>query len=174
MHALGNDLVITDRFTQSFFMDQSVVRSLGNRHTGIGFDQLIVIEPPLDAEHDFSYQIYNQQGEHVKQSLNALRCLGRYVYDAAFIRKKRTRFQLGTQSFTCDLLSATVSKVSFLESAGYLDYRGLIEYQDYHIEHVFFGDDYFICWDIEEDSQKSVTEFLIQTGILSKIGRAHV
>ena len=51
MHSLGNDFVVVDGITQSFKSQRGPNCSLGGtRHTGIGFDQLLTIEPPTETD----------------------------------------------------------------------------------------------------------------------------
>ena len=42
-----------------------LIRRLADRHLGIGFDQLLVVEPPYDPELDFHYRIFNADGSEV-------------------------------------------------------------------------------------------------------------
>ena len=46
MHGLGNDFVVIDRRYQSFAADADQIRAMADRHTGIGFDQLLLLDPP--------------------------------------------------------------------------------------------------------------------------------
>ena len=81
MHGLGNDFVVIDAVTQNVRVTGSMVRRLANRTLGIGCDQVLVIEPPTEADIDFNYRIFNQDGGEVEQCGNGARCLARYVYD---------------------------------------------------------------------------------------------
>lgn len=47
MHGLGNDFMVVDAVTQNVFFSPELIRRLANRHLGIGFDQLLVVEPPM-------------------------------------------------------------------------------------------------------------------------------
>lgn len=47
MHGLGNDFMVVDGVTQKVFFSQELIKKLADRHFGIGFDQLLVVEPPL-------------------------------------------------------------------------------------------------------------------------------
>ena len=62
MHGLGNDFMIIDAITQSIRLTPEQIRQWGDRHRGIGFDQLLVVEPPSRQEMDFYYRIYNANG----------------------------------------------------------------------------------------------------------------
>lgn len=57
MHGLGNDFMVVDAVTQNVFFSPDLIRRLADRHLGVGFDQLLVVEPPYDPELDFHYRI---------------------------------------------------------------------------------------------------------------------
>ena len=74
MHGLGNDFVMLDaREHQLPAMERTVAAALANRTTGIGFDQLIVLEPSDDA--DFRMRIFNADGGEVEACGNAARAV---------------------------------------------------------------------------------------------------
>lgn len=74
MHGLGNDFVVIDRRTADLpAMDEQVAARLADRHTGIGCDQLIVLEPSKFA--DFRMQIFNADGSEVGACGNASRAV---------------------------------------------------------------------------------------------------
>ena len=79
MHGLGNDFVVIDGVTQKIFLSTEMIKKLGDRHFGIGFDQLLLVEPPYDPEQDFHYRIYNADGSEVQQCGNGARCFARFV-----------------------------------------------------------------------------------------------
>lgn len=79
MHGLGNDFMVVDCITQNIFFSPDLIRRLANRHTGIGFDQLLVVEAPYDPETDFHYRIFNADGSEVEQCGNGARCFARFV-----------------------------------------------------------------------------------------------
>ncbi|USD65366.1 diaminopimelate epimerase [Vibrio sp. SCSIO 43136] len=79
MHGLGNDFMVVDCITQNVFFSTELIRRLGNRHTGVGFDQLLVVEAPYDPETDFHYRIFNADGSEVEQCGNGARCFARFV-----------------------------------------------------------------------------------------------
>ncbi|MGI9950328.1 diaminopimelate epimerase [Vibrio hyugaensis] len=79
MHGLGNDFMVVDCITQNVFFSQDLIRRLAERHTGIGFDQLLVVEAPYDPETDFHYRIFNADGSEVEQCGNGARCFARFV-----------------------------------------------------------------------------------------------
>src|SRR4051794_36669384 len=73
MHGLGNDFVIFDAREAPLEMDEARVRALADRRTGIGCDQLIVIEPSERA--DVRMRIWNADGGEVQSCGNASRCV---------------------------------------------------------------------------------------------------
>ncbi|MFC5079037.1 Diaminopimelate epimerase [Vibrio thalassae] len=79
MHGLGNDFMVVDCITQNVFFSPDLIRRLADRHTGVGFDQLLIVEAPYDPETDFHYRIFNADGSEVEQCGNGARCFARFV-----------------------------------------------------------------------------------------------
>lgn len=79
MHGLGNDFMVVDAVTQNVFFSPELIRRLADRHLGIGFDQLLIVEPPYDPDLDFHYRIFNADGSEVSQCGNGARCFARFV-----------------------------------------------------------------------------------------------
>jgi len=77
MHGLGNDFAIFDgRKGQPIFWPAEKIRALGDRNTGVGFDQMVIIDPPKSAEADVFMRIFNADGGEVGACGNATRCVG--------------------------------------------------------------------------------------------------
>jgi diaminopimelate epimerase len=66
---------------------------LADRHFGIGFDQLLIVEPPDFPNVDFKYRIFNADGSEVEQCGNGVRCFARFVYERQLTNKKRFKVQ---------------------------------------------------------------------------------
>lgn len=79
MHGLGNDFIVIDALRQTLKLDGIAIAKLANRHTGIGFDQCLVVEPGREEGVDFNYRIFNANGQEVGQCGNGARCLGRFL-----------------------------------------------------------------------------------------------
>jgi diaminopimelate epimerase len=79
MHGLGNDFVVIDNVTQNVFFSKEKIQQLSDRNFGIGFDQLLLVEPPYDPDQDFHYRIFNADGTEVSQCGNGARCFARFV-----------------------------------------------------------------------------------------------
>ena len=88
MHGLGNDFMVVDGVTQNVYFTEETIRKLADRHRGIGFDQLLVVEPPYDPELDFHYRIFNADGGEVSQCGNGARCFARFVTMKALTDKQ--------------------------------------------------------------------------------------
>lgn len=79
MHGLGNDFIVIDAIHQSFDAKKLSVIHLADRHIGIGFDQLLMIEPSKQA--DFYCRIFNADGSEAEQCGNGLRCVARFLQE---------------------------------------------------------------------------------------------
>lgn len=75
MHGLGNDFVVLDGRSRAVRLNVEQVRAIADRHTGVGCDQLIVIEPPRASLADAFMRIRNADGGEVGACGNATRCV---------------------------------------------------------------------------------------------------
>ena len=87
MHGLGNDFVVIDAVSQHVNLRASQIEKLANRHTGVGFDQLLLIEPPSRPDADFDYRIFNSDGGEVEHCGNGARCFAKFVTDRELTSK---------------------------------------------------------------------------------------
>lgn len=81
MHGLGNDFMVVDATAQVFDPARAPIAAWADRHTGIGFDQLLLVERPAAADADFRYRIFNADGSEVEQCGNGARCFARFVHE---------------------------------------------------------------------------------------------
>jgi len=81
MHGLGNDFMVFDAINQVVALSEQQIRSWSNRYTGVGFDQLLLVEKPTQVGVDFRYRIFNADGSEVAQCGNGARCFARFVRD---------------------------------------------------------------------------------------------
>lgn len=93
MHGLGNDFVVLDGVRQQVSLSPEQLRFLADRHFGVGFDQLLLVEPPYDPELDFHYRIFNADGSEVEQCGNGARCFARFVFDQGLTDKREIRVE---------------------------------------------------------------------------------
>ncbi|WP_283147938.1 diaminopimelate epimerase [Silvimonas soli] len=87
MQGLGNDFIVLDGVRQQLQLSSETIRKLGDRHFGIGFDQLLLVEPADREGIDFRYRIFNSDGGEVEQCGNGARCFVRYVHDQGLTDK---------------------------------------------------------------------------------------
>lgn len=91
MHGLGNDFAVIEALQNEFSSRPEQISRLADRHFGIGFDQLLLVEPPTSDDMDFSYRIFNADGNEVEQCGNGARCFARFVYDRGLTEKREIR-----------------------------------------------------------------------------------
>ena len=87
MHGLGNDFMVIDAISQKVRMRPDLVKELADRNFGIGFDQMLLVEPPTEPTMDFRYRIYNADGSEVEHCGNGARCFARFVRDKGLIMR---------------------------------------------------------------------------------------
>ena len=100
MHGLGNDFMVIDMVTQHAQLSPKLIRQWSNRHTGVGFDQLLVVEPPGDPDVDFRYRIFNADGSEVEQCGNGARCFARFVQDKRLTAKSSIEVETASGRIT--------------------------------------------------------------------------
>ncbi|HPF27834.1 MAG TPA: diaminopimelate epimerase [Steroidobacteraceae bacterium] len=79
MHGLGNDFIVIEHDGRTPLPTTEDWRRLADRHTGIGFDQALVLQPPRDAATCVYYRIFNSDGGEVQQCGNGARCIAAYL-----------------------------------------------------------------------------------------------
>ena len=82
MQGLGNDFLVFDApaAAQAGRIDSNMIRALADRHTGVGFDQALMLEPPRDSRSRVFYRIFNSDGGEVEQCGNGARCIAALMY----------------------------------------------------------------------------------------------
>jgi len=88
MHGLGNDFMVVDLISQRVHLSPEQIRYLGNRNTGVGFDQLLLVETPQSPDVDFRYRIFNSNGTEVEHCGNGARCFAKFVHDQRLTGKR--------------------------------------------------------------------------------------
>jgi diaminopimelate epimerase len=84
MEGLGNDFVVFDAPPASAGgLDSNKLRALADRHTGIGFDQALMLEKPRDPNARVFYRIFNADGSEVEQCGNGARCIAALLFARA-------------------------------------------------------------------------------------------
>ncbi|UUO23663.1 diaminopimelate epimerase [Colwellia sp. M166] len=96
MHGLGNDFLVLDNVTQNVYLSNEQIKQLADRNFGVGFDQVLVVEPPYDPDLDFHYRIFNADGSEVGQCGNGARCFAKFVRLKSLTNKHKIK--VSTQS----------------------------------------------------------------------------
>ena len=133
MHGLGNDFMVVDGVNQVFEPQDAPLIQWANRHTGVGFDQLLLVEKAGAADVDFRYRIFNADGSEVEQCGNGARCFARFVADKGLSSKQEIRVDTARGGIVPRLLDSGLvmvnmgkprlmpSEIPFVPAAGEAD-----------------------------------------------------
>jgi diaminopimelate epimerase len=91
MHGAGNDFVVLDETRGLLGLTAAQYRFLGDRHFGVGADQILSVRPAPDSSVDFEYVIHNADGGEVEHCGNGSRCFVRYVRERGLTDKTTIR-----------------------------------------------------------------------------------
>jgi diaminopimelate epimerase len=95
MHGAGNDFVVIDAVRKTVSLSSKHIQTIADRHTGVGCDQVLVIEPPKRGDADFEYKIFNADGSSAGQCGNGARCVGRFIREQGLSPKQEITLQVG-------------------------------------------------------------------------------
>jgi diaminopimelate epimerase len=101
MHGLGNDFVVLDGVSREISLTPEQIRAIGNRHTGVGFDQLLVVAPTTQPGHDFAYLVYNTDGSQAENCGNGARCMVSFIRNRGLSDKEQYTLELSNGSVHC-------------------------------------------------------------------------
>ena len=93
MHGIGNDFVVVDCRERPLGLSTQQIAHIGDRHRGVGFDQLLTIEPATDASCAFAYRIYNTDGSTALQCGNGVRCVAAWLQRAGALPRGAATLQ---------------------------------------------------------------------------------
>lgn len=79
MHGAGNDFVVLDLRDGGAPPNGVLCRRLGDRHTGVGCDQILTVEAPRSADAVAAYRIWNADGSSAQQCGNGARCIAAWL-----------------------------------------------------------------------------------------------
>ncbi len=88
MQGLGNDFMVIDATQTDPGIRTEEIQAWSNRHFGVGFDQLLMVETTDTPNVDFRYRIFNADGSEVQQCGNGARCFARFVVDQGLTDKR--------------------------------------------------------------------------------------
>ncbi len=95
MHGLGNDFVVVDARRDAFPLNDGTARAIADRRSGVGCDQLIVMEPPHDSQADVFMRIRNADGGEVAACGNGTRCIARLIMEEKGLSQATVETQAG-------------------------------------------------------------------------------
>jgi len=97
--------MVIDNLSQTLELNREKIRQLSDRNTGVGFDQMLIVNPPSVAEAEFDYQIFNADGDEVEHCGNGARCFARFVVDRGLTTHKSIKVNTLNGLITLDLQS---------------------------------------------------------------------
>ena len=95
LEALGNDFVLLRQEARSIEPEAEQIRTLADRKTGIGFDQLLILRPGVSAQADARVSIFNADGSPARQCGNGMRAIGLWLHQQ---KPEQNRFVLDTSA----------------------------------------------------------------------------
>jgi len=91
MQGLGNDYIYVNCFSEKVENPSEAAKRLSDRHFGIGSDGLVLIMPSKTC--DFKMRMFNSDGSEAEMCGNAIRCVGKYVYDNGLTNKTNIKIE---------------------------------------------------------------------------------
>ena len=104
MQTCGNDYIVLENFDGSITCPESLCVSFCDRHYGVGADGIILMERSQVA--DAKMRMFNSDGSEGKMAGNALRCMGKYLYDFGIVRKEELAIETGSGIKTVSLYTS--------------------------------------------------------------------
>ena len=160
MHGAGNDYIYIDATTQSVNNPEELSKRLSHRHTGVGADGLVLIAPSVKAH--YAMRIFNADGSEALMCGNALRCVGKYLYDNKMIEGLRATIETksglrhlqlqvgeeGVENVTVDMGEPLLANVMQVNTAdGHLnDVIINVAGMDYSPTYVCMGNPHVVCF----------------------------
>lgn len=199
MHGLGNDFVVVNALDDAFDWSRTRIAALANRHTGIGFDQLLIVEPPPQDTLDFAYRIFNADGSEVEHCGNGARCFAKFVRDHGLCAA-RTQYcvavkkgvidiayvatHAGVDYFRVDMGEPDFSPLSVGQSS-HLAQPIIIDGQTHHCAIVSMGNPHAVlrCADVDRAPVAQIGAALqrhalfpaqVNVGFMQVLDRAHI
>ena len=94
MHGAGNDYIYIDTIKHKYDVDfNNLAKTISSRHFSVGGDGLVLIMPSDTA--DYRMKMFNADGSEAEMCGNAIRCVGKYLYDNGYVKKET--FSIETQ-----------------------------------------------------------------------------
>ncbi|MCG8383613.1 MAG: diaminopimelate epimerase [Gammaproteobacteria bacterium] len=156
MQGLGNDFIVINALKNAFSLAPERIQKLADRHTGVGFDQLLVVEPPSVPEAEFNYRIFNADGREVEQCGNGARCFARYVTEKKLTSSRDIPVKTNTGLITLRCLDngwvlvdmglpiLTPERIPFIADEQAVSYRIRVDSQTLDVSAVSMGNPHVV------------------------------
>ena len=102
MHGIGNDFVVLDQRRDPVAIDAAAARAIADRRTGIGCDQVLLLEAPRDARAQVFMRIHNPDGSEAEACGNGTRCVARLLAAESGLRELTIETAAGLLKATLD------------------------------------------------------------------------
>jgi diaminopimelate epimerase len=93
MHGIGNDYIYVDCLKETLENPEAVARFVSDRHFGIGSDGLVLLLPAQSGAADFRMRMFNADGSEAEMCGNAIRCVGKLLFDKGISAKNPVRVE---------------------------------------------------------------------------------
>ena len=106
MHVNGNDFLIVNGLAGKYSLEPSTVQHLGDRRTGLGFDQLLLIEHPRDTNNDVAVGFYNRDGTSTEQCGNGCAAVAAFLRKHQLVRESTIHLETSQRITECTIVSS--------------------------------------------------------------------
>ncbi|WP_304507426.1 diaminopimelate epimerase [Anaerotignum sp.] len=112
MEGCGNDYIYINCFEEDVKQPEKLAIAMSERHFGVGGDGLVLIMPSQKA--DFRMRMFNLDGSEGEMCGNAVRCIGKYVYERGMTKKEKLSLETagGMRYMTLNVEAGIVKTVS--------------------------------------------------------------
>ncbi|MEG2176256.1 MAG: carbamoyl-phosphate synthase large subunit [Oscillibacter sp.] len=117
LQTCGNDYIFLENFDESITCPESLCVSLCHPHFGVGADGIVLMEHSAKA--DAKMRMFNRDGSEGQMAGNALRCMGKYLYDNGLVPKESMTIETETGVKTVELYTINGKVTSACVSMGY-------------------------------------------------------
>lgn len=111
MHGLGNDFVLVDGYRSRLPLEPGIIARLGDRRTGVGFDQLLEVVPDASVESGLGARIYNTDGSAAEHCGNGMRCFARFLASIGLMPETEITVGVAGARVSLELLAGTGVRV---------------------------------------------------------------
>lgn len=177
MHGIGNDYIFINASAEKVTNPADLAKRLSNRHFYIGSDGLVLIDSSDKA--DFSMRIFNPDGTEAEMCGNAIRCVGKYVYDKGLHTQSSVEIETlaGIKHLQLDIKAGKVHRVKVdmgtptlnpkdipinIVSNAAIDYPLQVRDKTYYITAVSMGNPHCVIF-VEEIGDMPLYASLIST-----------